>query len=184
MIGVDDFLDFVGTGLDIYSSYQQAEASQDLGQARAEEVKRAAEANAAISRYDASVAEKYAIAEEVTAGLKLRRHMRLSEQLLGTQRARYAKAGVAPGTGTPLEIMAETAGELAADADIIRYEGQTRAARQRSLAERYRKLADHGLRDAAAQASLIEDAAEAASTAYLLEGAGKAFDAMYDLYEA
>ncbi len=173
----------IGAGLSIYSKTKEADAVEDQAKAQADAVASSAAANAKISRYDATVAEKDALEVELQAGIALRQHKKKIASLLSSQRAGYGAAGVAINTGSALEVMADTAAEGARDAEMIMYNGQTNAERQRSLAKRYRMLADSGLRDAAAQAALIEDAGDYTSKALqisaLSEGITKAFS-IYD----
>jgi len=181
MIDIGSALSIASFGLNVYSAVTGAKAAKEQAKEQSAQVVQSAEQNRQISLRDAGVAEKDAMALEVSAGLALRSHLKSAERLVSYQRAKFAKAGVAVGTGTPLEVVAQTAGELAFDAEVLRYEGQTRADRARSLAQRYRMLADAGLRDAAAQAALIEDAGQERSTAYLLSGAAKAVGQGYDI---
>jgi len=162
--------DLIELGTGIYAVDQAADAARDAGSANAAEVQRAAAANAQLSLYDASVAEKDAMAVLFQTGVSLGIQLRETQRILSSQRATYGKAGVAVGTGSPLEVMARSAEAAARDTEMIKYEGRTAAERRRSLAARYRLLASHGLRDAAAQAVLIEDAARDRSKAYWIKG--------------
>jgi len=178
---IGSVLNIASFGLSAVSTFLGAKKSEDQAEAQASQVQAAAAENRRISLYDASVADDDARATEYAAGLALRSHLKKAERLVSSQRARFAKAGVVVSSGSPMDVIAETAGELAFDAEVLRYEGQTRADRYRSLASRYRMLADAGLRDAAAQAALIEDAGEDRSLAYLLSGGAKTIGAGYEL---
>jgi hypothetical protein len=60
-----------------------------------------------------------------------------TKQLLGRQRSLYAKAGVSIGEGSPLEIIASTAGEGEREALMIRREGEE----EKKLLRWYAKIA-------------------------------------------
>lgn len=137
---------------------------EDAYEKQAKEAEKAAAENAKISLYDAKVAEKDAAMVEVAYGNKLEQQMKAVDRVLGTARARLAKSGVALGKGSALDIEVQIAREGAKDTELLAYEGKTKAQRARSLAERYRMLAKAGLREGAAQASLLENAADVAST--------------------
>lgn len=96
-------LNMVGKGMDIYSqirAYRQ--------QAKAFE-------------------ENAAYAEENTR-LELEQFNRQAEQFQSSQRAGYAKAGVELSSGSPLEVLADTAGQIQLDRNIIRYRGDVEKA--------------------------------------------------------
>ena len=174
-------LEIGGSALGIYSSIEQSKAAKEAGKRGAAAELSAAEANRALSYYDASVAEKDALEIEYQMGVALEVHKQTVDALLSSQRARYAKSGVVTSAGSALVVSQKTASDAHKDADIILYNGQTAAERTRSLALRYRMLGDAGLRDAAAQASMIESAAEMRSRAYLFSGASKAFSDISEL---
>lgn len=170
-----DISDIVDVGFDIFGTYTTGQTIESQSEAQAAELKRVAEANAKLSLIDAAVAEKDALAIEFQTQVALGLHLRNTSRLLSKQRALTGKSGVAVGTGSPLDVMADSASEAAKDTELIKYEGRTGAQRSRDLANRYRLLAKHGLRDAAAQSILIQDAARDKTKAVLIEGAGGIF---------
>jgi len=138
----------------------EEERYEDMAKA----AKKAGKANAKISLYDAKVMDKDAAMVEIAFGNKLSYQMKLVDKVLGTARARLGKSGVALGKGSALDIEVRIAREGARDTELLAYEGKTKAQRARSMAGRYRMLAKAGLRDSAAQASLLDEAASAAGT--------------------
>jgi len=174
-------LQVAGIGLGAYSSFKQSQAVEDRSQRQAQEVKDTSEFNRMLSLYDASISEKEAQQQIYKTNVALKIHMKNTANLISSQRARYAKAGVAPGTGTPLDVQADTAAAAARDGQMILFNGLTAAERKRDLAKRFRLLADEGLRDAAAKASMIEEAGAAESKMYQLETFGRVAEGVYTL---
>lgn len=86
-----------GTGVAVYGQAQQAKTAKAVG------------------KYNAELAENQAAQVEMDAREALKRKRDQARQFAAIQRSRIAKAGVAE-EGTPLEILAETAGELELDA--------------------------------------------------------------------
>ena len=83
----------VGTGISIYGQQQQAKAAK------------------ATAEFNAKVDEIQAESTENERAENVKRLRQRNRRLMGTQRARLAKAGVID-EGSPLDLMAETAGEL------------------------------------------------------------------------
>jgi len=113
-IGVGTAL--AGTAMSAYSQYEQGKSQQ-----------RWSEYNAAIAERDAESARQSA---EYEAGLTRKE----KEKTLARQRALYGKAGVTL-EGSPLEMMAETAGEYEMDALMIERGGKLESQRYRSEAQ-------------------------------------------------
>ena len=88
-----------------------------------------AKATEAAAEFNAKVAENEAINVENERRESARRERRLNRRKLGKQRALIAKAGVLE-TGSPLELMAETAGEL--EVGVLDFNRQQQA-KQRQL---------------------------------------------------
>lgn len=174
-------LDVVSAGWGIYSSYQAGAAAEEQGEAQAAEVLATAEENAAISRYDASVALADAVASEIQAGYRLKVHNKTVDRLLGAQSARFAKGGVAVSEGSPLDVRLSDISKAAQDAEVIIYNGLSAAERRRSAAARYEMLAAAGLRDAAAHATLIEDSADYTATSYYMQAGVKGLSSLADM---
>lgn len=172
-----------GSLLGIFGKVGQGEAAEDYYDDLADEQRRVAEVNRQISLEDASVAEKDAFFAEQSAALALSIHMKKLDHILGSQKARYAKSGVAVGSGSPLETMMSTLEDGLKDAKTIIYNGKTAAERRRDLARRYRKLAEAGLREAAAQAALLEDAGAAEKRGWLFSAGGDLAQGIFALGE-
>jgi hypothetical protein len=160
-----------GAALGLIGSHNAAESAKDQAKDQAKEYKRAAEANSKISRYDAEVAENNALAEHAATVAQFKKHYYDTNRLLASQRASFAKAGVSVGTGTPVNVFGDTARRAYEDGQTILHEGQNAVERFKSQAKRFRMLADSGLRDAAAQASLLRSAASDRATGYYIQGA-------------
>ena len=82
----------VGTGVAVYGQVKQAETAKKMGE------------------YNAKLAENQALQTEMDSREQLRRTSIGNKRIMATQRVSYAKAGVDT-AGTPLAVMAETAGD-------------------------------------------------------------------------
>lgn len=163
----------LGAGLSLLGALQKSKSTKEAGKDQSKAVKESAAENAALSRYDASVMMDQAQEIQYVTGLKLVQHGKMMEAFIGKQKAAYGKSGVSVGTGSALDVVAHTAKQGALDSQTIRYEGEKARSRALSAAKRYRMLADAGLRDAAATASIIEDTANDLSTGQLYSGIGQ-----------
>lgn len=137
----------------------EKDAAEDAADRREDELRRVAQDNKELSLYDADVARKIGINRrfeyEAKAGLMYNK----MQTLLSQQRTRYAKSGVALKSGSPVDVLEKTTKDAAKDIMNVKYAGRSAKAAADSLASRYELLAEKGLRDAAAQASLIQEAA-------------------------
>ena len=170
-----------GAVIGMIGDKKKSDAAQDYADKQGDATLASAEANKELSLYDASVAEQEAGESFKQYNRNLILHNRMSTQLLGKQRTTVAKSGVVSGTGTPLDVMIQTGKELAEDASIIKYEGQKAVERRKGIAQRYRLLADKGLRDAANTASLLQDTAKWESTGYKLDSLQKGISLFGDV---
>lgn len=103
----------------------------------------------ATGKYNAKLAESQAKQTEMDAAENISRRRREAKRLLATQRSRFAKAGVVE-EGTPLEVLAETAGIL--ELETLDYD---RMQRQQALALRAQGAADRALGSSQARAGYI-----------------------------
>jgi hypothetical protein len=92
-LGVGLALSAVGTGVAVHGQQQQAKAAEAAGE------------------FNAKVAENEALRVSQETSEQTKRSRIANKRLLGRQRAQTGKAGVLE-AGSPLELMAETAGEL------------------------------------------------------------------------
>lgn len=99
------------------------------GQAQAQ--KNAAEYQARIAEINAEIAERAARSELAAGRRQEDLARRRAAQLTGRQRTALAAAGVDLQSGTPMDILLETAGLLAEDVSQIRTEAERAAYRQR-----------------------------------------------------
>lgn len=102
--------------------------------------KREAENAAAISKYNADVANQQARGEEMRAEAEARRHERMARELQGRQIAEYGKSGVMF-RGSALTVLADTARQLELDRLMILREGEETADYRRSQATGFRMQA-------------------------------------------
>lgn len=85
----------------------------------------AAEQAAQAQEYNAQIAEQQAEVERQHANIEAARQRRDTQKLLSTQRARYGASGVAF-TGSPLEVLSETAEDAEYDALLTEWVGRMR----------------------------------------------------------
>ena len=174
-------LTIASSAFDLFSSIKGSKEATDIGAQNVAAVQQTAQANAEISRYDASVAEEAAREAAFAYGVELKSHVEDVQKLIGSQKAAFAKSGVALGTGSALDVIADTARRGAEDAELIKYEGKKAVEYRRNLAERYRKLAAAGLRDAAIQSSIIMDTAKSSARSILYKGVGSVAGKIVDV---
>ena len=139
----------VGTGLAVYGQVKQAETAKKMGE------------------YNAKLAENQALQTEMDSREQLRRTAIGNKRIMATQRVSYAKAGVDT-AGTPLAVMAETAGNLKLSSlDYMKKTGQDvtalhgQAGASRALGAQQAQAAYIG-----AGASLLSGASSMASMGY------------------
>ena len=166
-------LQTAGTVVGFLGDSDAEKAAGKSADRQAEEIERVALANREISLSDAAVAKRIGIKNRFEKHAKAGLMYKSLNKLMASQRTRYAKSGVAIGEGTPVDVMEQTLIDGAKDIMNVKYEGQSAKAKADSLAKRYKLLADKGLRDAAAQASLIEEAAEDTQDAMRWDKYGK-----------
>lgn len=132
----------VGTGVAVYGQVQQAKTAKAAGE------------------YNAKVAENAALQAEMDSRENIRRKRDDNRRMLAMQRGRYAKAGVTE-AGTPLEVMAETAGLLELDALEMGRQSRIEANRLRSQAGYDRAMGKAGAQAAylSAGATLLNSSA-------------------------
>ena len=182
------FFDSVGKGLKIGSAVSsffggddEGDAAKDAAKRQAKELKRVAKANKEISLRDAAVARRIGMTQRLELDAKAGLMYKNMNRLLAQQRTRYAKSGVAISRGTPVDVMEQTVIEVGNDIHNIKYKGQSARARAESLAQRYELLTEHGMKDAAAQASLIKEAASDMADVYSWKKWGQAASDVYSL---
>lgn len=182
-MGIGSLIGLVGSGISAWSQWQAGESANAKASDQADHLRQVAAANREISLLDASAAEKDAAVAETAYGWRLRRHLVQVGKLVGSARTGYAKGGVAI-SGSALDTVARIARDGAEDAALIAHEGKTAGDRGREVAERYRALADAGLRDAAFQASLIESAGADQAFYGRLQSASTSLAGVYDYGES
>ena len=133
--------------------------------------------------YNAMLAENKALLADMTGRETVRRLRTEGAKTMATQTARYAKAGVLTDTGTPLEVMADTAGMIElnvldrkrqVEAEMQTY--RTEGAVQRWMAYKEAEATRYfGAQDAWASRNFAEE--EAASTRYF--GALEAYNTRF-----
>lgn len=106
----------VGTGVAAYSAYQQGKAQQGL------------------ANYNAAVNEQAALDTQRDGRIAAQQTRAQNRKQLARTRALYAKAGVVVGTGTPLLVQVEQAGELEMRALEVQQQSNAQAAQLRQQA--------------------------------------------------
>jgi hypothetical protein len=139
----------VGTGVSVYGQMQQAQTAKKMG------------------AYNAKLAENQALQTEMDSREQMRRTSIGNKRIMATHRVSYAKAGVDT-AGTPLAVMAETAGNLKLSSlDYMKKTGQDvtalygQAGASRALGAQQAQAAYIG-----AGASLLSGASSMASMGY------------------
>jgi|LSQX01.3.fsa_nt_gb hypothetical protein len=175
--------DVINTGAGLYNSYRQSEDIKKAGTRESEEVQRVAEDNKAISLYDADVVEKSAREQAYRNGIELMIETRNMKQYMGALKASMAKSGVSLSSGTPVDIEVYSQQSFIQDLEMIKYNGKKAEEKQRELAERYRLLADKGMRDSAVWAATILDTAKDKSNSTLIYGITNALAKLSQAFE-
>jgi hypothetical protein len=126
-----------------------------------------------MGRYNAKLAENQALQTEMDAAENIRRKRSENRRMLATQRSRYAKAGVLM-EGTPLELLAESAGNL--ELEVLDYDRQQRmqAAGLRAQGAADLALGANQARAAmiGAGSSLLSGASSMAGNAFMFQQSG------------
>jgi hypothetical protein len=180
-MGWGDLIDIGGKAFGLWSEKKKGDEAEKQAEHQAAEGRRAARENREISLYDASVATADAIAFDQAAADAVAVHMVRVDRVLGAARARLGKSGVSVSEGSALEVQERIISEGARDTDALIHNGRTGYERRLSAAERYRLLADKGLRDAAAHATLIEQAGRAEQMGHYYAAAGRGAELFFSL---
>jgi len=145
----------VGTGVAVYGQMEQAKTAKAMG------------------RYNAQVAENQALQMEMDSRESVKRRREQNRRLISTQRTGYAASGVTI-DGSPLEVMADTAGILELETlDYARQQSQ-QAASLRAQGAADKAMGANQARAAyiGAGASLLSGAGSAAGSAYQFNQSG------------
>ncbi len=110
-----------GTGLKAYGQYKSAKDKEMA------------------ARYNKMVVEQMGQMIEQSSALTEYQGRRQKEKFTGTQRALYARSGVSS-EGSPLEVMADSAGQLELDIAVRKYNSQVDKYRADSEARNYARL--------------------------------------------
>ena len=115
------WLAIVGAGVSALGSIQQGN-----------EEKKAA-------KFNADILEQQAGLTRTSAELDIARMGKQKTRFVGSQKAGYSKAGVRVGTGSPLDVMADTLAEFELDEMVTRYNAEIQARGLVSESEQMRK---------------------------------------------
>lgn len=121
----------IGTGVAVYGQMEAAKSAKEMGE------------------YNAKLAENQAAQVDMEARESVRRRREQNRRFMAMQRTAYAKSGVTI-EGTPLEVMAETAGILELEALDA-----SRQASQQSMALRGQAAYDRRVGSTQARAAYI-----------------------------
>ena len=113
----------VGVAMSAYAAYAQGQTQKD------------------IYNYDAQVATQQARAAQVSGEEKSRQLSEQKRKMVGAQTAAFGGAGVDPGQGTPLEVMANTYSSYERDIQTTGYNTDTAVKQDISQADIYRYAA-------------------------------------------
>jgi hypothetical protein len=160
---------------------ESSDVVEEQGELQAAAVRETAAHNAEISRYDAKVMREQATNIKYQTAVQLKQHYQNLDRILKGQRQAYGNMGVVSNTGSALRVQTETARAGKADANMIMFNGVTAEKAALSRADRYIKLADYGLRDAAAEAYYIEKSAAQTSSNIQWESYSNAAIGAFDL---
>lgn len=174
-----DVIEIAGSA---YNSYKQAEDIKSAGSAESEEIKRVAEANAEISRYDADVIDKMVKETAYATGVELLTATRTMNQQMKLLKSTAAKSGIAL-LGTVKDVEKYSKQNFIADLEMIKYNGKKAEEKQKDLANRYRKLADKGLRDSAIWASNVLESSNSKANTSIMLGITNVLSKAYEAYE-
>lgn len=150
----DQIIAIGGTAASIYGGYSAAENAKKYGKAQAAEYERVAKANAELSRRDAKTAERIAASRRNITGWQVNKQLQDLDAFIGQQAAGFASRGVVVSTGSALDVMANSYKEGMIDAAQIQYNGDMSVKEAENLRDRYYTLAENGMADGAAAASL------------------------------
>jgi hypothetical protein len=173
-----DIFSGISAAVSLFSAFKSKEDTEDNAEANASEVERAAQANREISLYDAQVAEEAAQQESFKSGVEMLYNADKVDKFLSTQKAAYSTTGISLSSVSAQEVMRESRVKAVVDMELVKWNGQKAYEAKRDLARRYRLLADKGLRDAAASATLILEAGKDEATGNYLKGVSNALPAI------
>lgn len=160
----------VGTGLTVYGQQQQADQQEAMAEYNYKVQQQNAKVNqeialqqaainqrAAMSQYQAGLNNVQTYYDQAAAiqaqGQEEARRMRTdNERMLAVQRMKYAKSGVTISEGSPLLVMAETAGTLELGVQDALYKSDMDAAAMRRTGDVEKYQAGFSLMDAGVQA--------------------------------
>ena len=166
-----------GAGLNAYSMIRQGSAQSAALKSQAN----AARYNQQAMLTNQQIAEQNARAVEKSGSYAEQIQREKNLKILGAQKTGFSKAGVVM-EGTPLDVMAGTAGEMEQDIIAQRYNTDIQAWRYRSQGAGYGSQADEYGRQAGADLSMASGPTTAGyigAGATLLTGAGKAVNNYY-----
>jgi hypothetical protein len=160
---LDAAVGLAGIGLSLWQGNEQADAIEDRGEAQAAEENRAAAANAALSHEDARITRVEAFQVEQATGNKIHNFLEMADRTFSTARRNFARSGV---VGATVDVVLDDIRRHTGyQHEIIRSNGEKAKQAKLELAKRYEQLADAGLREGAAAASLYEQAAASEASA-------------------
>ena len=177
----DDVLGVGGALFDFYGKQKARGDAEDQGKDQADMYKRTAAANSKLSMYDAEVARLSGLSVEAQADYVAAQTYEKAKAILSSQTARYAKSGVVPGTGTPLDVEEFTAREAGSEIAMIKYNGRTAKQQALAMAEKYEMAAENGLYLGNIQANLAQQAGSDRADACNWESLSSLFSNTYKI---
>lgn len=173
-------LEYIGTALQIFGAISSGNQRASQMRAEAAAAQQAAANNANIARGNAALAQKQAFIAADQGVVEEDRVRRLGAITQGKLIANYGASGVVSSEGSPLDIIAESAGLAELDAQTVKYKTALRVQSYQDRAAQFERDAQWMLQSGSAAASRAYDAADDAETAgwlkagsYLLGGISK-----------
>lgn len=127
----------IGTGLQAYGAWKQGKDT------------------AWANKYNAQVARQEGYMAQQSAQMQKYQIGRQKGKMAGRQHALYAKSGVVTTSGSPFEVMVDTAGQYELDKAIVQYNADVMSARANAEAAYRDKMAKNAYSGGLAQAGSI-----------------------------
>lgn len=143
----------VSTGLQIFGALSGSSKASSQARAEAAAAQQAAIYNATVARENAELARIDAGIVADQGAATLAQFVKRAEGIEGTAIATYGASGVVSSEGSPLEILAQSAGEAAYDANMIKYKTALGVRSKLQQASLYERDANFSLQSGSAAAS-------------------------------
>jgi len=92
-------------------------------------------------KYNEAMMEREGVMAQRSADIKKNQISRSKGKMAGTQHARYAKSGVVTTSGSPFEVMVDTAGQYEMDKAVVQYNAEVEKRRAGAMQAQYGRAA-------------------------------------------